>query len=192
MKKLFCIRHGTALHNDLYWYIGTRAFTEFKDTKLTEKGHKESISLGKTWSKIKDIELVLVSPLTRTLQTATNIFKDRNLRMIAIDELMEHPQCSEICNQRLDKKILIDQYPHVDFSKISDNHLLFWNDECNDDKELERLKKRIVDFKNIVKTFDENNIAIVSHSSYLGQMMFNKIEDPSNELTHCYPYNYYI
>jgi broad specificity phosphatase PhoE len=192
MKKVWCIRHGTALHNELYWYIGTRAFSEFKDTNLTAKGHEESIHLGKTWDKIKDIELVLVSPLTRTLQTATNIFKEQNVRMVAIDELMEHPQCFEVCNQRLDKKILINQYPHVDFSKISDNHLLYWHKEYDHYEELERLKKRINDFKNIVKTFDENNIAIVSHSSYLGQMMFNKIEDPNNELYHCHPYEYEI
>ena len=69
---------------------------------------------------IKDIDLVLVSPLTRTLQTATNIFKNRNVKMIAIDEIMEHPQSFEICNQRLDKKILVDLYPHIDFSQISD------------------------------------------------------------------------
>ena len=57
---------------------------------------------------------------------------------------------------------------------------------------MERLNKRIDDFKNIVRSFNEENIAIISHSSFLGQMMFNKIEDPSNELKHCYPYNYYI
>ena len=54
----------------------------------------------------------------------------------------------------------------MDFSKISDNHLLYWHEEYDHYEELERLKKRIADFKNIVKTFDENNIAIVSHSSY--------------------------
>jgi broad specificity phosphatase PhoE len=192
MKKVWCIRHGTALHNELYWYIGTRAFSEFKDTSLTPKGHEESVHLGKTWDKIEDIELVLVSPLTRTLQTATNIFKDHKVKIIAIDELMEHPQCFEVCNQRLDKKILIDQYPHIDFSKISHDHLLYWHPEYDPHEELERLKKRNYEFKNIVKSFDENNIAIVSHSSYLGQMMFNQIKDPTNELYHCHPYEYKI
>lgn len=192
MKNVWCIRHGTALHNDLYWYIGTRAFSEFKDTGLTQKGHEESLRLGKTWKEIKNIKLVLVSPLSRTLQTATNIFKDHNIKMIAIDEIMEHPQSFEICNQRLDKKILIDKYPHIDFSRISDDHLIFWEEKYNPDHELERLKKRIEDFKNIVKTFNEDNIAIVSHSSYLGQMMFNKIETPSSELYHCYPYKFSI
>lgn len=192
MKNIWCIRHGTALHNELYKYIGTRAFTEFKDTHLTKKGHEESINLGKTWDKIKDIEIVFVSPLTRTIQTALNIFKNRDVKMIAIDEIMEHPQCLEVCNQRLDKKILIKQYPNIDFSRISDNHLLYWHDYFDNLNELERLKKRIEDFKNILMDVDEKNIAIISHSSYLGQMMFNKIEDPNNELYHCHPYEFKI
>ena len=37
MKKVWCIRHGTALHNELYWYIGTRAFSEFKEYKSHSK-----------------------------------------------------------------------------------------------------------------------------------------------------------
>ena len=192
MKRVYCIRHGTALHNVLYWYIGTRAFSEFKDTHLTEKGINESLNLGKTWNMVKDIDLVLVSPLTRTLQTATNIFKNTNVKMIAIDEIMEHPQSIEICNQRLDKKILIDLYPHVDFSQISDDHLIFWNDNYDNNLELERLNKRIAGFKKMLNTFSEKNIAIVSHSSFLGQMMFNKIEDPNNELLHCFPYEYHV
>ena len=192
MKNIWCIRHGTALHNELYKYIGTRAFTEFKDTHLTKKGHEEAINLGKTWDKIEDIEIVFVSPLTRTIQTALNIFKNRDVKIIAIDEIMEHPQCLDVCNQRLDKKILVKQYPNIDFSRISDNHLLYWHDNFDNLNELERLKKRIEDFKNILMDVDEKNIAIISHSSYLGQMMFNKIEDPNNELYHCHPYEFKI
>ena len=44
----------------------------------------------------------------------------------------------------------------------------------------------------MLNTFSEKNIAIVSHSSFLGQMMFNKIEDPNNELLHCFPYEYHV
>jgi broad specificity phosphatase PhoE len=192
MKKLFCIRHGTALHNDLYWYIGERAFTEFKDTHLTYEGHAQSTNLGKVWENINDIELVLVSPLTRTLQTAINIFKNKKIKMIAIDELMEHPQSEHICNQRLDKKILVDKYQNIDFSRISDSHLLFWNEVYNKEEELERLKKRIEDFKNILNTFSEKNIAIISHSSFLKQFLLNKLGDYDNELEHCYPYKFNI
>jgi broad specificity phosphatase PhoE len=192
MKKVYCIRHGTALHNILYPHIGLQAFTKYKDTPLVPKGVKESLELGKTWNMIDSIDLVLTSPLTRTLETATNIFKDVSINIIALDHLMEHPQSLEICNQRAEKEELIKKFPKVNFQSISDDPLLFWTHDYNKLDELERLKKRIVDFKTILKTFDEKNIAIVSHSSFLGQMIFNKIEGPENELKHCYPYEYYI
>ena len=191
MKTIYCIRHGTALHNELYKYIGNRAFTEFKDTHLTTKGYNESINLGETWNKINDIDLVLVSPLTRTLQTAMNIFKNKKVKILAIDELMEHPQSKDICNQRLDKNILLNQYPNIDFSKISDDHLLYWENKYNFTNELERLKKRIIEFKLVLNTFNEKNIVIISHSSFLRQLMFNKI-DNNYELLHCFPYEYNI
>ena len=46
----------------------------------------------------------------------------------------------------------------------------------------------------IEKMFDwigqrrETRIAIVSHSSFIGQTKDNKIGDENNELLHCYPY----
>ena len=39
-----------------------------------------------------------------------------------------------------------------------------------------------------IKTRKEIHIAIVSHSSYLGHYMFDRIGDESNEIKHCYPY----
>ena len=39
-----------------------------------------------------------------------------------------------------------------------------------------------------IKTREEIHIAIVSHSSYLGHYMFDRIGDEKNEIKHCYPY----
>ena len=192
MKKVYCIRHGTALHNILYPTIGINAFTNYKDTKLVPKGIKEAIQLGQSWDMVKKIDLVLVSPLTRTLETACNIFKDVNVKIIAIDHLMEHPQSLEICNQRKEKNELEYNFPRVDFSRVSEDPLLFWTHDYNKLDELERLNKRIDDFKKIINEFDEQKIAIVSHSSFLGQMIFNKIGGPENELKHCFPYEFFI
>ena len=47
-----------------------------------------------------------------------------------------------------------------------------------------------VKIKEYSKIRPEKNIAIVSHSSYIGQMIFKKIEDEKNELKHCHPYLY--
>jgi hypothetical protein len=43
----------------------------------------------------------------------------------------------------------------------------------------------------VLNTFNEKNIVIISHSSFLRQLMFNKI-DNNYELLHCFPYEYNI
>ncbi|MDP6187105.1 MAG: phosphoglycerate mutase family protein, partial [Pseudomonadales bacterium] len=49
------------------------------DAPLVDKGILQAKELGKKWDNLDKIQKVLVSPLTRTLQTAENIFKDRVL-----------------------------------------------------------------------------------------------------------------
>ena len=66
-KTIYCIRHGYALHNKLFWDIGRRAYSEFKDTPLLEKGINQAKRLGKNWTELNNIQLVVVSPCTRTL-----------------------------------------------------------------------------------------------------------------------------
>ena len=69
--------------------IGPSVYRKYRDTPLVAKGRKEATKLGNTWNNIDNIELVIVSPLLRTLQTATNIFSNKNVPMIALDCLME-------------------------------------------------------------------------------------------------------
>ena len=120
-KLLYCIRHGTALHNVNFSKMGRKAYTEFKDTPLIDLGKLEAVLLGTTWKDIDKVELILVSPLTRTLDTAKFIFQHHKAPIIALDYLMEHPQAEEICNLRANKEELSLRYPNVDFSNLSDN-----------------------------------------------------------------------
>ena len=93
MKKvLYCIRHGTALHNVLFWEQGEIVYEKYRDTPLVKKGVDEAKALGETWEDIDKIELVIVSPLLRTLQTADNIFCKKDVPMIALDCVREYSQ----------------------------------------------------------------------------------------------------
>ena len=44
------------------------------------------------------------------------------------------------------------------------------------------------DLKNLLKKLDDDNVAVVSHSSFLKQMLYGTIGDDSNQLNHCHPY----
>ena len=172
------IRHGEAIHNVLYDRIGTDAFTQFQDTSLTSQGMLQALEARR---KVPKIDVVLVSPLMRTLQTASVIFP--GVKMIALDELMEYPQNTEICNRRSSIDNLSKLFPHVDFSRTSENDG-FGVKDAN-----AHLEKQTIKFNKILKSFtpDTNKIAIVSHSSWLKHYINGTIGDIYQELPHCEP-----
>ena len=163
------MRHGTALHNINFPKIGRKAYTEFRDTPLVDFGHIESITLGQEWRDIGKIELVVVSPLTRTLQTAQNIFNSKpNIPMLAIDYIKEHPQSEETCNYRQARSALQVQFPSVDFTNITeDEDTAFQVAKRSDNVELELLHKRIDTFKKwIASRSDISDILRTTHQAW--------------------------
>ena len=195
MKVLYLIRHGVAEHNVQYNKIGKKAFYGEKntDTKLTEEGHQQSIVLGQTWENINDIELVLCSSLTRALETAENIFIQSNVKMIALDLLKEFPEGLQTVNKRSNKEDLIQTYKKIDFSYLDTNEDSTWNPKR--EETIDELNERIEKIDEFIKNRKEEKIAIVGHSSFIGQYKDKKIglmENGDEELLHCFPYKYYF
>jgi broad specificity phosphatase PhoE len=185
MKNIWCIRHGTALHNLLFKQIGTKAYTSpiYRDTTLVEKGHKQSIELGEYWNEKNTIEVVFVSPLTRTLQTAHNIFK--NTKMIANDDILEYPQSLDYCNKRRDRSALQIEFPDVIYDIPEKS--IYWR-EIPETETRFQLKERSDRFKDMLKKRPEKNICVVSHSTFLKEFLLDDIGNICEELEHCKPY----
>ena len=98
-----------AFHNVLGQEIGSKAYYLEKcfDAPLVDKGILQAKELGNNWDNLDKIQKDFVSPLTRTLQTAENIFGDHaGVKIIALDRIKEFPQGMEICNKRREKKNL--------------------------------------------------------------------------------------
>lgn len=182
-KALYCIRHGRALHNKLFNTIGVNAYREFRDTSLLAEGKEQAKYLRQHWKEIDDVELVIASPCDRTLATATLIF--HTTPIIALDCLIEYPiGGTDICNRRMDRSELSILYPHVNFSQLVPN-VMPWEGE---NETIEDLNIRIQQMLHWLRWRPEKKIAIVGHSSFLGQFMNNEIGDEENELEHCHPY----
>ena len=183
-KTIYCIRHGYALHNKLFWDIGRRAYNEYRDTPLLEEGYEQAKKLNSSWNELKNVELVVVSPCHRTLETACFVFKNKNIPFIAKDFLIEYPIGGyENCNRRKDISDLRYKYPYINF-EITDD-VLNWSERKETILELEN---RIEEMVYWIGKRKENHIAIVTHSSFLGQFKDKKIGDEKNELKHCHPY----
>ena len=190
MKNVYCIRHGTAEHNVLFKEMGEKAYMMIRDSSLTELGQSESKLLGQLWIEKNNIELVIVSPLTRTLQTATNIFKGVNVKMISLDQVKEYPASYENINHRKDRSELVVKYhPIVNFKHLPETDPL-WNAETNET--LEQLETRVKQVKDFILQRKENNIAIVSHTTYLAYFLYGEIDDYDTQLKHCFPYKLHL
>ena len=64
-KSIYFIRHGYALHNDLFWSIGKDAYKKYQDTPLLHKGYLQANDCKKKYVKpwngrLKNIDIVKV------------------------------------------------------------------------------------------------------------------------------------
>tara|TARA_Y100000590_G_scaffold411507_2_gene505633 strand:- start:495 stop:1082 length:588 start_codon:yes stop_codon:yes gene_type:complete len=192
MKTLYFIRHGISQHNVLFHNLGKRVFYDkrYYDTKLTSQGIEQAIKLRNTWEKLNEIELVICSPLTRTIQTTNHLFNTTNVNIISHDMLKEFPQGLQTINKRKEKSELQKLFPNIDFTEV--NHVNnIWNPER--EETIDELNQRIEKFREFIETRNETNIAIVGHNSFIGQFIHQKIplmENGDKELLHCHPYEY--
>ncbi len=193
-KILHLIRHGHSLHNELFSKIGTKAFRipAVIDSPLTQEGHIQSIELGHSWENKKDIELILVSPLTRTLETCMNIFGDTDIPIESHEFLREYPIGEDTCNKRSSLTEIKKKYPKIKFHLEVDQDIL-WREDCRET--IPELEERLQIMINYIRSREEKNIAIIGHSSYLGQFKDNHIgykENGDEDLKYCYPYKFIL
>ena len=189
MKNIYCIRHGLAYHNVKALEMGSQAYVldECFDAPLVDKGLQQAKDLGEQWKALSSIQKVFVSPLTRTLQTAEEIFSNSpTVRIIALDTIKEFPQGMQICNKRRDKKDLQEKFSRIDFSQLESESDQMWRKERME--HIEELRERIKDFKKFLKGLEETDVAVVSHSAFLNETLYGRIGDEANQLKHCHPY----
>jgi broad specificity phosphatase PhoE len=179
---LYCIRHGESFHNVDCMLNGKDAYFDSKniDPHLTENGVIQATRMYNNWKVRKNIELVLVSPLFRTLETAECIFgKCPSMPVVALDLLLESPQGSHLPNYRSCKSDLVQQYPYFMFDTLNEYQE---NYECEETQE--ELTQRIDNFKRyIINNFSHySQIAVVGHNS-----IFKSLFKTTNKIEHCDP-----
>ena len=170
--RMFGIRHGEALHNVVGGVYGTEVYEKFVDTTLTAKGMQQALK-----ANAPKVDVVLVSPLMRTLQTAALMYPDT--ATIALECLKEIPQHTEICNRRSSRSLLVRLFPRVDWSMITEEEQL-WPEYISN-----ALRKNQLQV--FVKSLPQKRVALVTHSSWLKYYMVETVE-AEPELKHCFPY----
>jgi len=158
------IRHGQAQHNVLPEEEGRKIF----DPHLTELGKSQAFELSQVF-RPGDVDAVIVSPLRRTLQTATAIFQDdltasNNFSFVAVELCRENFGEVE-CDKRNTVTAYKKDFGHlVHFSHMAAEEDVWWTTVRESGDYLRARAKRFLDF---LQQRKERKIAVVSHHGFL-------------------------
>jgi len=210
-KTIILVRHGEAQHNVGYREIGEDAYfkKEYIYSSLTSKGKNQALELANKFVKdeiIKDLEIIITSPLDRAIQTASIIYEtinSDNLKDITPKNItpknitpknitpknitsklkfitMEDPREMNFqhpCNMRRTITDINKTYPNVDTSLLSSNDDdLFKNGK--DHNRHESLMKYLVES-------NHKKIMIVSHETYLLELINKYLDKKIDKIDNC-------
>ncbi|KAL5855144.1 hypothetical protein ACOSQ4_004946 [Xanthoceras sorbifolium] len=195
-KTLHLVRHAQGIHNvDGDKNYKAYLSPEYFDAHLTQLGWQQVENLRKHVhgsGLLKRIDLVITSPLLRTMQTAVGVFggdgyEDRmdvvplmvanagNSDRGAISSLNSPPFIAvELCREHLgvhpcDQRRNVSDYqflfPAIDFSLIENDEDVLWKANVRETKA--EVAARGLKFMNWLWTRKEKEIAIVTHSGFL-------------------------
>lgn len=167
IKILHWVRHGHGMHNAAYeegrrlgltWRGGIKGMMsapELSDAHLTPKGEEQAKLLGKALRRgghLKNVELVIVSPLSRALQTACIALEGTTVHHLAMQSAQECTNAQlrstddknkfivvenlremideKPCERRREINELEEEFPRCDFSSIEPSDPLWYVPCC--------------------------------------------------------------
>lgn len=197
-KVIHLVRHAQGIHN-LQQVAHLKTSPQLFDAQLSPLGWKQIDNLREhvlSHGLLKRIQLVIVSPLQRTMQTAVGVFGGETIEegtaeiplMVAeandrgrgaVSSLNRPPFIAvELCRERIgvntgDKRDRVSKYktlfPAIDFSLIESDEDTWWTPHVRESDE--DLAARGINFFNWLWTREEEEIAIVTHSAFLFQTL---------------------
>ena len=167
-KEIYLIRHAQSeanaaldLDNPTFYY----------DARITPLGKKQALNTQKKLKNI-DFDLLLCSPLTRTLETFSLIFPSPISNTIILPFVREHLDHS--CDVGRQPSILKKEFNNLNFDEIEN---FWWNNNIPIDEKkinyesIDDLDKRIQKFKNWINERPEKKIALVSHGTFISRII---------------------
>jgi broad specificity phosphatase PhoE len=168
-KTLFLIRHGQSIANRDY-----DESIAYRDAGLTEQGIAQARALQKEL-EASEIDLVVVSPLTRALQTCQNA-----LPASYSGPILVLPEIAEICSSHYScgqkRNVIQPKFPSsFDWSNVPSDGIWWWQyDHKHSGESNEYQTNRIQKFRRFIKERPEKRIAVFSHGDYLYEFLEGK------------------
>lgn len=209
-QRVYFIRHAEGYHNvaerestftphNLVLLKENSGFV-YWDAALTPKGRdqceqlKASIRGTSVWGfeKPLNLDLVVVSPMTRTLQTALISLGSPNspgAPPFIANELCRERISDSMCDGRRSVKELQRDFPGVDFSLVEHNEDWMFHNQKETD---ETCQERAVKFLQWLCARPEVHIAVVTHSLFLKNLFrqfAGNVSEEDREAIHAHPQN---
>lgn len=151
------------------YFNGPHTAAEYIDARLTPLGQKQGIELQSRLLDL-DVDLVVVSTLSRAIQTAEIGFSRLPIRPNFIaTELCRERISSYSCDQRRSKSELVTDFPSVDLREVRTEEDEMWlqkeDQPSASDSEVATI--RAGDFLEWLMRRPEKSIAVVSHWVFL-------------------------
>ncbi|KAL3698924.1 hypothetical protein R1sor_016946 [Riccia sorocarpa] len=211
-KNIYLVRHGQGFHNVAgEMDFGAYMSPEFFDASLTSRGWQQVAALRnhvRSNGVASSLQLVVVSPLTRTLQTAVGVFggddilngnstetplmidgvgKDKHKAVssvgappfVAVEWCREHMGLHP-CDQREPIRTYRSLFPAIDFSDVESDEDILWSATVRESQE--DLIGRAKNFVKWILKRRETEIAVVSHSGFLRHLMSTFGDDCSSKV----------
>jgi hypothetical protein len=127
-KKIIFIRHAEGWHNKDYrekpefMTQGLGETETYWDARLTPDGWRQSRELAQKMNREEPVELVVVSPLSRAIQTGLIAFPEKSS---AGPPFIASSLCREridvhMCDRRRSRAVLEADFPLVDFTEVAE------------------------------------------------------------------------
>ena len=168
-KTLFLIRHGQSIANRDY-----DESIAYRDAGLTEQGIAQAKALQKEL-ELSELDLVVVSPLTRALQTCQNALPPSySGPILVLPDIAEVCSSYYSCGQK--RSIVQPKFPDsFDWSNVPMDEIWWWQyDQRNRSETGDYQRKRMEKFRSFIKERPEKRIAVFSHGDYLYEFLEGK------------------
>jgi broad specificity phosphatase PhoE len=187
-KVVHFIRHAQGYHNLAVAEAGEQAYTSWalRDARLTPKGLAQSAEVARVTAGMR-FDALLVSPLSRTLQTAVNAVPSMRGKMIA-EELVRERSGLNPCDFRREKNVLAQEFPEVNFDQLSSETDVLWSAER---ESLPALQDRCDAF--LARLFegfatkDAAFVGVVTHNDFLTMLLYDSSLQYSSSLVSVAP-----
>jgi len=171
-RVLHCLRHAQGTHNIAVATEGEGAYAnwDYRDARLTPTGFEQAKSAVAKMATL-ECDAILVSPLSRTIQTAVTAIPSGCDRMFALELIRERYGLNP-CDLRREKNELQKEFPMINFDTLENETDHLWSPER---EPLPTLQKRANDFLAYIfeNAFCGRQVGIVTHNDFLTMLLYD-------------------